>query len=107
MRAGRKDRRIEIQQLTTTKSDFGSDAEAWNLYKEVWAMYIPVAGKEPYNSNQLHSEIEVLFRIDYIAGISPKTHRIKYAGVIYDITAALEIEGRKQTWELRTKARGV
>jgi len=85
----------------------GSDVETWALYKEVWAMYIPVTGREPYSSSQLTAETDVNFRIDYIAGISPKTHRIKYVGVVYDILSVLEIEGRKQTLEIGTKARGI
>ncbi len=106
MRAGRKDRRIEIQALTTSKSDFGSDNETWTLYKEVWACYIPVIGKESYSSNQVNSGITVNFRIDYIAGISARTHRIIYAGMIYDIFSVLEIEGRKQTLEIGAGAVG-
>lgn len=107
MRAGRKDRRIEIQALTESKGDDGSDVQTWALYKEVWAMTMPSAGREPYNSNQFVSEIDTLFRIDYISGISPKTHRIIYSGKTYDIFSVLEIEGRNQTLEIGAKAQGV
>ena len=107
MRAGRKNRRIEIQALTESKGDYGADTETWALYKEVWAMVIPSAGREPYSSNQFVSEVDTLFRIDYINGISPKTHRIKYKGVVYDIFSSLPIEGMNQTLEIGAKAQGV
>lgn len=107
MRAGRKDKRIEIQALTEGKGDYGADTETWTLYKEVWAIMIPIGGREPYVSNQFTSELDTLFRIDYISGISPKTYRIKYKGLVYDIYSVLEIEGRNQTLEIGAKAQGV
>lgn len=95
MRAGRKDRRIVIQAMTTAKSTFGTDAETWTAYKEVWAEVTPVVGDEKYGSDQLTSEAFTNFKFNFISGISPKTHRISYDSKIYDIRYVQEVSRRE------------
>lgn len=106
MRAGRKDRRIIIEAQTTAKSSFGSDTETWALYKEVWAEVMPVQGDERNGADQLTSEAFTNFRVDYISAISPKTHRIKYEGKIYDIRYTQEI-GRREALLITGKVQGL
>lgn len=106
MRAGTKDRRIEIQALTTSKDTYGAEQETWALYKEVWANVQPVRGDERFSSDQLITQADSIFRIDYISGLSTKTHRIKYLGNVYDILFVAEI-GRHEVSELTARLRGV
>ena len=106
MRAGRKDRRIIIQQLNLTKGTMGSDVEAWALYKEVWADVLPYQGDERFGADQETSEAFTNFKVDYIAGISPKTHRIIYLGVAYDIRYTQEF-GRREALVITGKAQGL
>lgn len=97
MRAGRKNNRVEIHQLTTSKSALGSDTETWALYKTVWAEVTPVQGMEKYSGDEITSEVDTNFKIDYLFGLSPKYHRIKFQKVIYDIRAIAELGFRVDT----------
>lgn len=106
MRAGRKDRRIIIEVLTTAKSSFGSDTETWALYKTVWAEVTQVQASERFGAEQMTSERVLSFKIDYIPGISAKTHRIKYEGEVYDISPPQEV-GRREAWLIAGTAQGV
>jgi SPP1 family predicted phage head-tail adaptor len=106
MRAGRKDRRIVIQRLTTTRSATGAEVEAWILAHTVWAEVTPVQGGEKFGADQLTSEAFTNFKIDYISGITAKSYRIKYNGELYDIQYTQEI-GRREALTITAKAQGV
>jgi SPP1 family predicted phage head-tail adaptor len=106
MRAGNKDRRITIQQLTTSKNGFGEDVEAWALQYSVWAEVRPVQGDEKFGADQRTSEAFTNFKIDYITGITTSAHRIIYEGNTYDIRYTQEI-GRREALLITGKAQGV
>lgn len=95
MRAGEKNRRIRIEVLSTEKSTFGSDAETWALQKEVYAAVRYLSGQEKAGGNGIDSEAMVSFKIDYIAGLSPKTNRIRFNNLIYDIQYISEVGYRE------------
>lgn len=104
MRAGKKNRRIRIEALSTSKSTYGSDSETWALQKEIWADAIPLRGDEKPGGNQITSEAYVDFRIDYIAGLSPKQHRVRYEGNVYDILGIAEAGGYREALVLTCRA---
>lgn len=105
MRAGNKNKRIEIQQISTSKDSFGDNIETWVRYKNVWCEVREPNGKEIFNSGDI-SEMHHVFRIDYINGLSPNTHRLLYNGSIYDIYHVGE-RGFRQVTEIKAKAQGL
>ncbi len=106
MRAGQKNRRIRIESLTTAKSGFGSDVETWTLLRDVWAAFSFVKSDEVNAASQLTSERLVTFKIDYIAALQPKLHRVLFQGQVYDIQAVDEV-GYHEAQLLTCLLRGV
>lgn len=103
MRAGRLDRRIELQKNSPTQNTAGEEVDNWTELYTVWAEVIPVRGSERYASQQDAAVIEEKFRIRYLSDITPK-NRILYNSRIYDIKGVLEI-GRREGLEIHAKAR--
>ncbi len=106
MRAGRKDRRIDIQIRSTSTSNTGAKVESWTLYREVWAQVTPMDGREMFSADQITSEVDTEFKIDYIGALKPATFRIKYVGKIYDIRYVAEV-GRREAMTVLAKLQGV
>lgn len=94
MRAGRRNRRITIQQVTETQDSYGAITESWSTYKSVWAEVVPKRGREYFNQPETVSQEDVMFRILYIAGVTHKM-RISYDGNVYDIQSIGEIGYRE------------
>lgn len=110
MRAGKKDKRIQIQILSTAKSSFGSSAETWGVFKNVWAQVSYLQGDERFAAAEVTATVDITFKIDYIAALlvplATKNYRIKYNGNLYNIIYAAEV-GRREALEITAKARGV
>ncbi len=108
MRAGRLDRRIDIQRGTPTASASGEPQFAWiNIVSRLPASIAPVQGSERLETPQITASEQVEFRIRYsmeVSDLSPKD-RIIYPAVngsedipnrsIYDVAAVNEI-GRRE-----------
>jgi SPP1 family predicted phage head-tail adaptor len=110
VRAGEKNRRIEIQKLTVSKNSLGENVETWSVFRSVWAKvtYMNMRkGGEVFVAMMVQSEQWLVFKIDYISGISPKTFRIKWEGDIYDIRSANEGGDYKEYLEITARATGV
>ena len=102
MRIGMMDRRITIQQDTTTTPDsHGEPVPNWEDVATVWAYRKPLKGSEKQQSQQELAQAEYMFRIRYRTDITPKM-RISYDGGIYDIVAVFEIS-RKHGTEIFAK----
>lgn len=52
MNAGRLDRKISLQQPTTTRDDFGQSTDAFSEVSRVWAQRRDISGKETTESDQ-------------------------------------------------------
>lgn len=103
MRAGDKKWRIRLETLSTEKSTFGSDVETWILQKELWSAVQYVNGQERANADGVESEATVIFKIDYIAALSPKLHRIRFNNIIYGIEF-ISVLGYREALQIACKA---
>jgi SPP1 family predicted phage head-tail adaptor len=102
MRAGRRDRLIQIQRLVLTKDEVGADVESWvKVPPDIWAEYLPGPGREVIAAQQKVGESVDRFNIVYRPGITVR-HRLAMDGVNYEITACHEI-GRRRGIELVCK----
>ncbi len=97
MISGRLDRKITIQELTTTNDEYGEPVESWSDLATVWAEVKQQSAREMWESGKV-SEVEMMFRIRYRSGIDT-TNRISYDGDTYDITGVREI-GRRDGLEI-------
>lgn len=102
MRAGRLDRRITFQRFASTQDEFGQPIETWSDYATVWARVEPLRGRERFEAQREHAEVDTRFHIRYRADITV-LDRIAYEGDLYDIEAVIET-GRHQGLEILGRA---
>lgn len=102
MRAGRLDRRIILETVTETRDEFGAVIEGWETWKSVWAQVIPMNAQERFLSDAKRSVRVNKFKIRYLNGLL-NTMRIRYEGLIYNITGIAEL-GRFEGYEITGEA---
>lgn len=98
MKAGKLDRRIDVQRKTETQSGSGAPVETWtNLAERIAASYYPVRGDEKNAAPQFVASQQVDFNIRWtasLASLTPKD-RIIYPAINDDISPADEITDAK------------
>lgn len=103
MRAGALDRRIRIEQQTTSQDGFGEPIVTWAILAVVAAEVRPLRGQERFQAQQFAAEATTRFRIRHRTDLD-ETMRILYDGEEYDIAAISEL-GRREGLELLAKAK--
>lgn len=103
MRAGRMDRRIQLQSLTVTKDADGNDVESWSAIATVWAEKRESGGKEAMAGDAVQADIDAVFRIYYRTDVLT-TSRVVYESRTFDIQRFAEI-GRHEGLEILCKER--
>lgn len=94
MKAGKLDRKIDIQRLTAGQSDSGAPTEEWeNIAERLAAAYYPVRGDERSAAPQFVASQQVDFNTRWTAALSSLTpkDRIIYPAINEDISPAEEI----------------
>lgn len=99
---GRRDKRVIIQESTSTTDDFNAPTVTWSTFATVWAKVTDSqsGSTEHYESDQLTAVRTTTFNIRYLAGVKEKM-RILYDDRFYDIDY-IGRPDRKVTLELRT-----
>lgn len=67
--------------------------ETWTYWRTIWANPIPKTGKEYYKLSAVNSEITEVFKVRYVAGITPY-QRIKFKCKYFEIIDVIN-EGEK------------
>ena len=78
MRAGKLNRRWQIQSRQTTKNTFGEDAVTWLTVDTVWGSWEPLKGTEKWSAQQVVETAAARIRMRYNTTITAQ-HRIKNA----------------------------
>ena len=93
MRAGKLDKRLEIEQPISTQDASGSPVVAWLPVGTVWASIEPIKGREALTSNQILGTMDARIRIRQHPLLSSMTAkwRLKYSGVIFNIVSIAHI----------------
>ena len=104
MFSGKLDKRITVQQFTTTTNDFGEEEKAWATLVTTWAQVLPLTSKakEILESSSITAFDYLSFRIRHRSDLR-RDHRIMYENNVYDIEAIVEL-GRKEGLEIIGKA---
>lgn len=109
MRAGVKDRRINVEQVSRTRSDTGQPVETWSVFRTCWAQRVEGSRvSERFAGNQQYATVTTIFRVGYFpnyTAITTDDHRVMFEGRLYDIQGVVEL-GRKDGIELLCSARG-
>lgn len=106
MRAGRLDRRITIQEQSTSFDDTGGQVMTWTDVATVWAEKVENNGQERFLSEQFIGKTARSFRIRWSETVKVVTtkHRVMFDGVDHDIVAVAEL-GRREGIRLDCTAR--
>lgn len=89
-RAGKYDRKIELQTLVITRDpDSGEEIHTWTLLKRVWAQYLPFRQQERFSAGREVAVFSARFVIRYLTGIAEKD-RIVFDGKNWDIIGISE-----------------
>lgn len=107
MRAGKRDRRIVIQVRGESRAPSGEVIEGWTDFATVWARKFDKGAGERFAAAQKLAEVDTIFEIVHRAGltaIAPDTHRIVFAGRVYEILGRSEV-ARNQSIDIMTAAR--
>jgi SPP1 family predicted phage head-tail adaptor len=91
---GKLDRKITIQNRTTSTNALGEKTDTWATYATMWANFRTMGGKEGQGERQEVAELTNEFRIRYIPEIVPDM-RILFEGTYYDIQSVSEIQRKR------------
>lgn len=95
MRAGRLDRRITLQDFTTSRDATTNEpVKTWSDVATVWAQVKEMGGREFDENSQYIGERKTSFFIRWRDDLS-LAQRVLYDGIVYEITARKEIARRE------------
>lgn len=102
MNIGKLDRRIRIQSVHESRDAYGETLLTFGDWLTVSASYRALRVTEKFMSQHLQGEIEAIFTIRYMPGVSEKW-RIEYEGVTYEIVGPPKEIGRHEGLELHSR----
>lgn len=94
MKAGKLDKRLDIEQPITTQDSAGSPVVSWLAVGTVWASIEPIKGREAMTANQNLAIMDTRIKVrahPLLSSINAKW-RVKYNGLIYNIVSVAHIE---------------
>ena len=89
MRISDLNRRVLIQQRSTTKDSFGQQSTAWTDLLTCWAHIEPLSGRELVNAQAVNAEVTHTVTIRYRSNVTASM-RVLYQGRIFNITAVID-----------------
>lgn len=104
MRAGKLDRTIAIERLTTAPDDYGVEQETWTPIATLRAQLLRASRDERQHGAGASDDGAATFRVRYLAGLT-LADRIIFEGEAYDVQGLTEI-GRRRGLDIRAVARG-
>lgn len=97
MRAGRLNRRIQIQSYTETQDSLGEITQAWSTTATVWAAIEPLNGREYLEARAINEETRVRFRIRYRSGLDSDMRIVDpLTSLVYDIESIIHDQHGKR-----------
>jgi len=89
--AGRRDRRIQIQQAAKAPDAAGQQIPTWSLLAECWAAIEPLSGRELWAAKQSQATVTHRITCPYVAGVTPRM-QIVSGGRTFTIDSVLDRE---------------
>lgn len=94
MNAGALNRRIRIEEASTSQDGHGQPVKTWGVLDHVWAEIRPLTVNERFQAQQISPEATTKMRIHYRDDVTVKM-RVLYDGDYYDIEGTKEIGYRE------------
>jgi len=98
MRAGRRDRKIDIQICVPTDTTSGDSTDVWSSHVQPWAHVKWIKADRKHLAHSDFSESEVVFTIPYIPTVTDDM-RVVMGGKNYIIDGLIE-NGRQRALEI-------
>ena len=90
MNVGRLNKRVTIQERTTTENEYGEPISTWvDVASDIAAAVEPLQGRELFAAQQVQSEVTIRVRIRYRAGIKAAM-RVLYGVRVLDIQSVID-----------------
>jgi SPP1 family predicted phage head-tail adaptor len=86
--------RVTIQQRVSGVDAAGGVRNTWEDFATRWASVDWAAGSEVWGSAQRSGRVPAVFRLRYLAGVTPAM-RLTLDGKVYNVLSAVDQEGRK------------
>lgn len=108
MAAGKYDRYIRIERLSSVPDTYGQPMEAFTLHAMAWAMFEPLGGAEGHTEASLQRAAtqRAQFTLRYREGIEPRM-RVVWRRQAWDIVDVAETGARLRELVLTCEARQV
>ena len=103
MQAGKLDRRIAIQEATTSTDGDNQTVETWTEWASSWAQFIPQAGTEELEGESVVPVQTARFVIRWRSGVTTAM-RVIHDGETYYIRSVMEI-GRRVGLDITAEVR--
>jgi SPP1 family predicted phage head-tail adaptor len=104
MRAGKLDRRVQLQRRTLTRNGSGEQMASFATYATVWAGKRDLRGRELFTAQQTQAEISAIWTIRYRADVLPTDRLVDDSGAVFDIAGPPAEIGRRQGLDLVCRA---
>ena len=102
MISGRMDRKITLQEPTTTTNAYGEETTTYTDHPDTFANIKQQSSLEVFNGGKI-SEVEAIFTIRYRIGVT-STWRIIYNGDTYEIMGKPREIGRRRFLEIMARS---
>ena len=102
MISGRMDRKITLQEPTTTTNDYGEETTTYTDQPDTFANIKQQSSLEVFNGGKI-SEVEAIFTIRYRIGVTA-TWWIIYNGDTYEIMGKPREIGRRRFLEIMARS---
>jgi SPP1 family predicted phage head-tail adaptor len=99
MRAGRMDKRVEIQQPVSVPDGAGGQTVTWTTFDTIWASIEPLQGQEYIAAQQMQTAVTHRLRIRYLEGITAAM-RVKFGARVFQIQSILNYNERNAEMQL-------
>lgn len=88
MRAGRRNKKVQIRGFTQVDNDFGEKEETYFTVATVWASINPITGRETWIAEKLSAEVDTKIEIKFRHDVR-SDYKIKHGKSLYTIDSII------------------
>jgi len=102
IRAGRLNKRVEVQTRTLAKDGYGDQTESWATEGTRWVEFVQASGREFYRAQRVDADVTHMVRMRYYKGLSP-SHRLRIGSRILEILSVYDENERHEEMTVTCK----
>jgi SPP1 family predicted phage head-tail adaptor len=99
MDPGKLKERVTLQRRAVGTDAMGQASGAWTDVATVWALVLPLRGREFFAAAQVQQELSIKVTMRYRADVEP-TMRLMWQGKPHDITGVVQLAGQRDWLEV-------